>query len=313
MKGKLTIPVNREGKELLTRGTVGFALELYQRNIRDYIGEEIPPHWHGELEAFVLDEGKVKLTLLEREYELAAGDAYFLNANVMHGLVCVGDGDCRYRSMVFDAEIVAGAPGSVFDLEYVQPYLAGGAPVWVLARSNRVGDGIGVGIGVGEDERNIELAFEAFDQAFIATSERAFGYEFEVRHALSRLLLSASKGESGSTRRVVTVQELRLKEMLSWIHEHYSEAIQVIDLAAVAGISVRECQRYFAKFLQQTPSQYLMDFRLRAAADLLVTTDWTMTEIGLACGFKSSSYFAKMFRERTGVSPREYRRGNAGG
>uniref|UniRef100_UPI00359FDF69 helix-turn-helix domain-containing protein n=1 Tax=Jeotgalibaca porci TaxID=1868793 RepID=UPI00359FDF69 len=308
MKEKLTIPVNREGKELLTRGRVGFALELYQRNIRDYIGEEIPPHWHGELEVFVLDEGKVKLTLLGREYELVAGDAYFLNANVMHGLVCVGDGDCRYRSMVFEAEIVAGAPGSVFDLEYVQPYLTEGMPVWVLARSNRFVDEIGAG----RDQRNIVPAIEAFDQAFKATRERAFGYEFEVRHALSRLLLSASKSKTGSARRVVTVQEMRLKEMLSWIQEHYSEAIQVIDLAAVAGISVRECQRYFAKFLQQSPSKYLMNFRLRAAADLLMTTDWTMTEISLACGFKSSSYFAKIFRERTGASPREYRRGNIG-
>lgn len=308
MKKKLTIPVNRAGKELLTRGTAGFALELYQRNIRDYIGEEIPPHWHGELEVFVLDEGKVKLTLLEADYELVAGDVYFMNANVMHGLVCVGNEACRYRSMVFAAEIVAGAPGSVFDLEYVQPYLATGAPVWVLTRNQRVTGGTELNEGQG----TYSTVLEAFDQAFLATSERAFGYEFEVRHALSRLLLSASKGETGSPKRLVTVQELRLKEMLSWIHEHYSEVIQVTDLATVAGISVRECQRYFTKFLQQSPSQYLMNFRLRAAADLLVTTDWTMTEIALACGFKSSSYFSKMFRARTETSPSDYRRKHLG-
>lgn len=294
MENKLFIPVSREGKELVTRGEAGFALELYQQNIRDFIGEEIPAHWHGELEMFVLDQGKVKLSLLDREYELQAGEGYFLNASVVHGLECLSEGPCDYRSMVFDVEIVSGAAGSVFDLAYVQPFLAGGAPLYLL------------GEGVDSDDV-LDLLKMEFERAFEAASEKKVGYEFEVRHALSRIVLTISQQGNSGSRRVISAQELRLKEMLSWLEAHYDEEIQVNDLAAVAGISVRECQRYFSKFLKQSPVQYLMNFRLRTAAEFLVSTNWTMTEIGLACGFKSSSYFAKQFRQRTGLSPRAYR------
>lgn len=291
-KQAYSISMNQVGKEVMARGAEYLPLALYQRDIRDYIGEEIPPHWHGELEIFLLEEGSVRVSLLEGEFSLEAGDAYFVNSNVMHGLICQGDAACRYRSLVFDASIVAGAAGSVFEREYVSPFIAAATPFWVV--------------------KGIRGAFpetvDQFERIFSACESKTLGYEFRVRAALSQIFLTVMAETPMGTVRVISEQELRLKKMLSWLDEHYGENMTVADLAEVANISVRECQRYFSRFLQLSPSQYIMRHRLTSAADLLVTTDWTITEIGFACGFKSSSYFTKQFRARTGESPRTYRK-----
>ena len=68
------------------------------------------------------------------------------------------------------------------------------------------------------------------------------------------------------------------------------------------------CCRIFKYYLQQSPVDFLNACCLKVSCRLLDTTDQTITEIALACGFTHLSYFSKLFCAAYGYTPREYRR-----
>ena len=69
--------------------------------------------------------------------------------------------------------------------------------------------------------------------------------------------------------------------------------------------------RFFALFKQQTkmtPSEYLRNFRIEKAKELLVRTDLPAVQIGRACGLGDPAHFSRLFSRMTGYTPLAYRR-----
>ena len=87
----------------------------------------------------------------------------------------------------------------------------------------------------------------------------------------------------------------------------YSEALSLSDLADAAHVSVSELGRDFRACLGTTPWRYLTEYRLDRAARLLRATGLPVATVAARTGFASPSHFGKLFRERTGLSPRAYR------
>jgi transcriptional regulator GlxA family with amidase domain len=74
-------------------------------------------------------------------------------------------------------------------------------------------------------------------------------------------------------------------------------------LAKEVGISTRQLERLFRKYLNTSPKVYYLDLRLEKARTLLLQTDMSISEISVACGFNSTSHFSKCYRRNFGVSP----------
>ncbi|MCX7993416.1 MAG: helix-turn-helix transcriptional regulator [Fimbriimonadales bacterium] len=72
-------------------------------------------------------------------------------------------------------------------------------------------------------------------------------------------------------------------------------------------VSPRQCQRLFRVAMGCSPSEYLTELRLRRAANLLVSTNLSVSEIALEVGYLSLSHFSRVFRERFGKTPRAFR------
>ena len=101
-----------------------------------------------------------------------------------------------------------------------------------------------------------------------------------------------------------------MQRFLAYVEKHYAEEISLDRLAESANVSKSECLRCFRSSMQTTPYKYLMEYRLSRAAILLQETDEPIGEIAFRTGFHQASYFGKCFREKTGFSPRDYRRRN---
>nr|WP_246589604.1 AraC family transcriptional regulator [Marinobacterium ramblicola] len=97
------------------------------------------------------------------------------------------------------------------------------------------------------------------------------------------------------------------KRVVDYIEAHLDRAIQLADLAAVAGLSEYHFARMFRQSLGIPPHQYLTNRRIERAKQLLLTTSLPLTEIALRCGFNSSSHFSNRFRQQTGVAPSKIR------
>lgn len=99
-----------------------------------------------------------------------------------------------------------------------------------------------------------------------------------------------------------------LKRMMTFIQVNHKDKITLEDIAASGSVSKRTCENMFLKYLNQTPIEYLCDYRLRKSTELLKTTDMTILDISMEVGFSCSSYFSESFRKNFGTTPTEYRK-----
>lgn len=97
----------------------------------------------------------------------------------------------------------------------------------------------------------------------------------------------------------------RLHRAISYLRLHYQSEITLGTLAAEAGISERYLRKLFMRHLQLSPFDFLSRLRVDKAVELLRNTDLSVKEIGFACGFRSPQYFSRVFKQHTGVPPRE--------
>ena len=81
------------------------------------------------------------------------------------------------------------------------------------------------------------------------------------------------------------------------------------DLATEAGLSVRQLERLFARYLGRSPTRHYLSVRLERARDLLRQTSMAVLSVGLSCGFASASHFSKSYSEHFGRTPSAERRG----
>ena len=100
------------------------------------------------------------------------------------------------------------------------------------------------------------------------------------------------------------------KKSIKYIHENYTEKIQVPYLAKLEGLSNSRYITLFSKETGKTPSEYILELRLQRACDLLLSTDIGIGPIGASSGYKDQYFFSKIFKKHIGVSPQEYRKAN---
>ena len=94
-----------------------------------------------------------------------------------------------------------------------------------------------------------------------------------------------------------------LMRAIALMEDHIEEPLSPSLIAEDLGISTRQLERLFGKYLNSTPKHYFMEMRLNRARNLLLQTEQSITEIAMACGFRSTSHFSKVFRAHFGKSP----------
>ena len=89
---------------------------------------------------------------------------------------------------------------------------------------------------------------------------------------------------------------------------NYANAIDIADLARVAGLSISQFERRFRQVFQQTPSRFLIRYRLTRASQMLMRSDTTISEIAQDVGFYDHSHFSREFQKLFGTAPGRYRK-----
>ena len=99
----------------------------------------------------------------------------------------------------------------------------------------------------------------------------------------------------------------RMNDVVNYINQHYAEPLSIEDLAKVASLSVSQFERRFRSVFQQTPSRFLIRYRLTRASQMLVHTDASLSEIAQCVGFYDHSHFSREFQKVFGSPPGRYR------
>ena len=105
--------------------------------------------------------------------------------------------------------------------------------------------------------------------------------------------------------------EQRLQPAVTYISRHFTERIRESDIAALCNMTPHRFSREFKATFGVTFQDFLMNFRIAEARRLLANPQISVTDIAAAAGFPDPSYFARVFKRRTGHSPSEYREAGA--
>lgn len=284
---------DRKSRELVRHGTAQFPIACYRH------GEEtvnaVPWHWHDELEAVLVREGRLSVSVEGENREMGPGEGCFITAGALHHVWQDGAGPVLLHSLVFHPRLVGGSVESVFWQGYLQPLLS--------AAANRC-------VWFSEDIPWQKEALEAAEAAWQACEGEPPGFEFAAREGLSKLVFLLSThcpAEKKIPSEKAMRDGMRIKTMLRYVQEHYGEELTARDIAGSAAVSESECLRCFRSMTGTTPIQYVRQLRIQKAAELLACTDERIADIGARCGFQEMSYFAKTFRALKGKTPAAYR------
>ncbi|UTW08550.1 response regulator transcription factor [Pseudomonas benzenivorans] len=97
------------------------------------------------------------------------------------------------------------------------------------------------------------------------------------------------------------------EEALTYVQRHYAEVLRLEDVARCCRMSVWELSRSFKRVHGLTFREYLCRYRLQRALKMLGNPHVTICEVASAAGFRNASHFTRLFRQRIGVTPSQYR------
>ena len=259
-----------------------------------YIDPVVPWHWHHAVELFYIKSGRVEYTTPNGKWIFPAGTGGFVNSNVLHSsrVSSTKDGTVQLLHL-FDSELLSGGISNRIEERYIRP-LTDRSGLEMICLSP-------------EDPGQAALLQKI--QAGFELEDGSWGYEITLRQLLTEVwlgLLELACAETEDIHKNKDTAE-KMKAMMSYIQDHYTEMIAVDCLARDAHISKKVCFRLFQENLHMSPLEYMREYRLRKACMELIETEKSITEIASDCGFGSSSYFGKLFREHFNCSPVRYR------
>ena len=136
--------------------------------------------------------------------------------------------------------------------------------------------------------------------------ERDHGYDLSVAVA-DQMVYSAARDATAA-------QKVSLQSRNGMRNAHLAKAIEIMRanldepvspalIAGQIGLSIRQLERLFGKYLNSSPKKYYMDMRLERARNLLLQTEMSVIDVAIACGFESAGHFSRVYRVAYGISP----------
>ena len=247
-------------------------------------------HWHEDLQFIYVLEGEIAIETLESSTTIRRREGVFINKEIVHRVR--QRGNCHYKSFIFPASFLTFYPNSPAHglVERITKN-----PNLPLCHLSGVGDWQEDCLSQLRELSRLEQRKDEF-------------YPYEVLTRLTALWLTMQKNIALPRPKAVNAAAKRTQIFLEYIRMHYAGDITLEQLAQSSNVSKSECLRCFRQTMDTTPYQYLMEYRLSQAADLLKKTDRPIGEIAASVGFRQVSHFGKCFREKTELSPRDYRK-----
>lgn len=252
-----------------------------------YPFETYGPHKHLRLEINHVKKGNCMMHLDNESINFVEGDTMIILSNVNH-VFEAGSGGTTLMQLEFLPEIFSG-----FDLNF---------PGCI--------DGIGLGsISPFSEENKLikivnNIGIMRVVQRIVNELEgKNSYYQYLVVMYYAELLVLIYRYMSENY--LPICQNDALKRAISFIRFNYHKDISINDVAIQADISERYLRSLFSQYLNISPLDYLNQIRINKSIELLRNTELSVKEICFQCGFQSPQYFSRIFKQQTGISPRE--------
>ncbi|MBQ7485958.1 MAG: helix-turn-helix transcriptional regulator [Clostridia bacterium] len=276
--------------ESVSHGNSAYPFQYYYENIWDFDFHCIDWHWHAELEYLYVKSGKAICFVADDRFELKPGMGLLINSRILHRFEAVED--TIIPNIVFSPSLLA-AEESLLYQKYIKPFLESGPACLILDDT------------VSWQAECLRIMLGVFD-----TQEEPSPSEWRTVEQLMtfwRILQAELKADEPASHDEDR-NHPRLQVMMQYIQEHYREQITLTEIAASAFIGKSTALTVFSQGIHISPVAYLIRYRLKQAAVMLASTEKSVSAVSESCGFQSSGYFCRKFRELYKMSPQTYRR-----
>ncbi len=304
--------LNSDMREITEHGNAGFPIQYYVNELSSAKGGSIPLHWHTGVEIAYVFKGEFSVSVGNYSVTLKQGEGIYINSGTLHGYN--GEG-CTISVVIFSSEFISPVGSDIYT-KYIKSFILDGRiPYAILDSADWRGEILGrmdlvFSLLQKYGKKGSYGGFPILDYKNKAVCSNCF--EMEVQRELSIIwqLLYEHSGELfiGSSMEREHIIQIRMQQMLNFIHENYRRNITLNDIAFASSISKSEASRCFHSCLGTSPINYLLKYRIKKAMQLLQIESKTVENISCECGFSSSAYFCKVFRQHTGMTPNQYRR-----
>lgn len=252
-------------------------------------------HWHSAIEIILPLENYYDVIIKDTTYRVQPDEIMFIPPREVHSLEAPNSG-ARFVYLMNITSI-----SKLRSFSGIQPLLA--QPIHMTQESHPL---------IYNDIYNIlvQIRSEYFNQTEFA--------ELTIQALLLNMFVKIGENRTKESDLFASVKPSkqhdyvqRFNAALEYIDENYTEDISLEFLADRIGFSKFHFSRLFKQYTNYNFSDYLCNRRIRAAEELLSNPDSSITEVALESGFASISTFNRIFKQRKGMTPSEYKRHHA--
>lgn len=246
---------------------------------------EIPYHWHDEYEFIYITSGKCLCSIEDVTYIIESGSGVLIKGGLIHALSRVENLTYTYFAIVFHPYMIYGTECRKFFLE---DYKFNS----IFSNENAV-------------EKTI---INLLKSIYFTYKQKPFAYELYLKADLTNIFCKIFKNRLYiREQKTETKKSLLTENILNYIHKNYAENFSIYELSREIGYSKSYIMHNFKEYTGKTVNEYLTEYRIYIAKQLLEDTEKSILEIALECGFNEASYFIRIFKRQTGISPLKYR------
>ena len=293
----MAMRLDHQLREQIFRKHTTFPITYFQDELAELPQFTGPLHWHPDFELASAEFSILEYQVGQQRILLEPGDSIFINRNVLHGVKQLDGSQTEpMPNIVFSGSAIAPENSIIFQ-KYIKPIALCDQMPFVVFRHNDLN----------QDEVNnwlkdiysrLRRQENCFEMAVQRNLSKIFEYLFRNFECLPKTEVP----------RIQITAQIRIQKMLSYIYDNYSNAITLEDIANAANISRSEAGRCFKTYMECSPVDALIQYRLQIAHELLGDKSLTLEEISCTCGFHSVRYFNRQFKKKYGHTPHELRK-----
>lgn len=287
--------IMRNASEIVRYDEVGIPLSIREGLLSAYPNHRALCHWHEDIEWVYIRSGQMNYYMNGKRVLLNTGEALMVNSRQMHYGYSENGQDCDFIRILCHPKIFI--TNSVLYQSYIAPVLSNPSLEYLHLKPE-----------FPEDAEALQLLPEILR----IKKEHPAAYEIEAAALLSllwcRLLRSHPMMPNEAAAKPKEPDLLVQRDMVSYIYSHYSESINLDEIATAGKVCRNKCCQIFRRYLNQSPIDFLNHYRLEVSCHLLNNTKLSIAEICTACGFNHQSYYSKIFLRTYSCSPRDFRK-----
>lgn len=290
----MQINTEKNQKEIKEHGNFSFPVHISVEKIESYERGAFLWHWHPEVELTWIMSGEIEYRVNDSVYLLREGEGLFGNSRTLHSGYQIERKNCTYLSITFHPRFLYGYENSILQTKYVN---------YITEEDSWSSLFLKKGV-----DWHQEIIFK-MQQIYEMSKSPPADYELQVHMMLLQIWQRLYGYFSSMPEKERKPQNhlQRLREIISYLQEHYAEDISLDEIAGNVNICKSECCRFFKKHMNMTIFDYVLYLRIQNSLPLLRAGESVTKTAGMV-GFSSSAYYGQIFKRYMNCTPREYRK-----